>query len=531
MSETEKIVRMLEEGGAELQCAAAMVLGELRSTAARPALLKALKSDNETLRLYAVEALGKIDPKEAAPHLVPMLATSGRLRARIQQVLLSIGEEVVPMLQRHIDKAEPELRRAILEVLGQFKAVDLSDTMFDALADKNPEVARQAAEALRARFAGVAGPDREKAVKQVVRFLDRKLPPASTVAGLRLLGDLRDPAGVRAALGYVDGKREVSIRTAALEALSVMDLSKDADRVAPKVLALVDEEPLVSAALAVLGKLAIPREQGDRVLRLLESRHAAVRLYAIQALGALGGARAAEGLVAGLFSPDRRIADEATRALQGNHAFAPAILKALQAEENVGRAWKIAGVLRAHREAIDAATVKAFLAKCLKLHEKNSAVAQVYGEILRSVAPAVFRDAVVKRGRELMKKRKHEDAERLLRLVAQEDLATSESDFALAEALLVTLRKDLATARLDRSHAVGLFSKLIRRADYPVVKELEKDAAMVGAPSLLYLGFVMIERQGAEREFGAGVLRLVAKKFGRAKEGETARAKLKTQGA
>ncbi len=529
MSEIEKIVRMLDGGSAELQCAAAMVLGELGGPAAHKALLKALKSENESLRLYAVEGLGRISPKEAAPHLVPLLASGGRLRARVQQVLVSIGAEVAPLLQKHIDKAEPSLRTAILEVLGQFKSVDLSDTMFDAILDRNPEVVRQAAEGLRARYAGLAGDERAKAVKQASKFLDRKLSPGAAAAGLRLLGELKDPSTARTMLGFLDAKQDVSVRTAALEALAAIDLSKD-ERVAPKVIGLLGEDALVSPALGVLAKAKVPREMSDRLLKLLDGGNAAVRLFALQALGAAGGAAAAQGLIRGLFSPDRRIADDAARAMQGNAAFAGPLLRALSAEEDAGRAWKIANVLRAHRESIDASTIRAFLAKCLKLHEKGSPVAQVYSEILRSVAPAAFRDAVVKRGRELMKKRKFEGAEKLLRLVSREDLATGPTDFALAEALIVTLRKDLATARLDRSQAVGLFSKLIRRADFPTLKELERDAKMVGAPSLLYLGFVLVERQGPERDFGAAVLKLVVKKF-RGKETETARAKLKSSGA
>ncbi len=530
MSDVEKIVKMLETGTAELQCAAAMVLGELASPAAHKALLQALKSENETLRVYSVEALGKINAKEAAPHLVPLLASGGRLRARIQQVLVAIGDEVVPLLQKHIDKAEPALRSAILEVLGQFKSVDLSDTMFDALTDKNPDVVRQGAEGLRTRFASLAGPEREKAVKQVTGFLDRKLSPASAATGIRLLAVLKDPSSVKPLLKFLGKKEDLAVRQAALEALGAVDLGKEAERVGSAVIGLLDEEPLVSSAIIALARARVGRDESDKLLKLVDSRIAAVRLFALRALGATGGARAAEGLVKGLHSSDGRIVDESQQALKSNAAFAPALLKSLTAEEDINRAWKLANILRTYREAFDKPTVKAFLAKFLKMYDKRSALFQVYFEILRSVAPSELREAIVDRGRELMKKRKFDDAERILRLVSRDDLATGESDFVLAEALLVTLRKEIATARLDRSQAVGLFSKLIRRGEFPVMKELERDAAKLGSDSLLYLGFVLAERQGVERDLGAAVLKLVVKKFGRSKDGETARQKLKTQG-
>ncbi len=77
---------------------------------------------------------------------------------------------------------------------------------------------------------------------------------------------------------------------------------------------------------------------------------------------------------------------------------------------------------------------------------------------------------------------------------------------------------------------VGGGQALIRRGEVPVVKNLEKDAKLLTPLDLLYLGFVLIEREGADREFGAAVLRLLVKKFGSSKEAKTAKAKLKTQG-
>jgi hypothetical protein len=153
----------------------------------------------------------------------------------------------------------------------------------------------------------------------------------------------------------------------------------------------------------------------------------------------------------------------------------------------------------------------------------------VYFEILRSVAPGELRDAILKRARELMKKRV-EDADRMLRLLEREDLATGASDYLLAISQLRTLNKDLAMAPRDRSKAVLLFSKLVRRGEIPVVKNLEKDAGLLEPIDLLYLGFVLIERGGGERDLGAAVLKLLARKFANSKEAKTAKAKLKTQG-
>ena len=60
--------------------------------------------------------------------------------------------------------------------------------------------------------------------------------------------------------------------------------------------------------------------------------------------------------------------------------------------------------------------------------------------------------------------------------------------------------------------------------------DLEKEAGLVSAEGLLYLGFAFTERQGADRDLGGAILKLVAKKFGAKEEGKIAKQKLKTQG-
>ena len=118
-----------------------------------------------------------------------------------------------------------------------------------------------------------------------------------------------------------------------------------------------------------------------------------------------------------------------------------------------------------------------------------------------------------------------------LRLLEREDLATPETDYTLAIAMLKTLRnKDINFASRDRSHSAGLFGKILKHAALPLPKMVDRDARIFGAPDLLYLGFVFSERQGPEREFGLAVLKVVAKRFGGSEEGKTAKNKLKTQG-
>ncbi len=536
--ELEKIVKMLESGGAELQCAAALVLGEMGSKDEKvhQALLGALKSDNEEVRLYAVEALARTRAREAAPHFIPFLAGSPRLRGRVQQILAEQGDDIIPLLQKKIDKASPELRRGLLEVLGQFRQVDLSDTLFEALHDKDLDVVRQAAASLRERFAGLKDDERDAAAKRMTAFLAQpkaRKRPETVVAALQILQELKSPSSVRTFLEFTSADHPAPVRAAALTALAATGTGGEEERVVAKLLPLLaeaDQADVVSPALQVLSKAKVGKEHADRILKLQKSPHPAVRLFAIGAIGGFGASKAADGLIEGLWNSDARVAEEAAAALRSNAGFAKPLVRALEAEEDSARAWKLANVLRVHREAIDASTVASFLKRCLALHEKRGPVFQVYFEILRSVAPGDLRDAILKRARELMGRRRVEDADRMLRLLEREDLATGASDYLFAISQLRTLNKDIAMAPRDRSKAVLLFSKLVRRGEIPVVKNLEKDVKLLTPLDLLYLGFVLIEREGAERELGAAVLRLLTRKYAASKEAKTAKAKLKTQG-
>jgi hypothetical protein len=136
----------------------------------------------------------------------------------------------------------------------------------------------------------------------------------------------------------------------------------------------------------------------------------------------------------------------------------------------------------------------------------------------------------VSRGRDLLKSKDFEEAERVLRLVQSNDLGTPEGDLAMGIAQLRQQRLDPTNAGRDMGNAIGHFLKLSRREGYDFLKQLDKEASLVSPEGLLYLGFAFTERQGADRDLGGAILKLVAKKFSSKEEGKIAKQKLKTQG-
>lgn len=534
----EKICKLLESDQAELQCAAATVLGELRpkDDLVRKSLQGALRSSGETVQRYALEALVRIGIEPSLDHVVPLLGASPPIRQRATQILLEQGEKAMKLLRDRLPKAVPHVRRGILEVLGQSGGEESIETLFEAMLDDEFEVSRQATDSILTRLKQLPDPERPKVCKKVLSFLKeprvRKKTPA-TIGGIKILGYLGLPAAVPSLLGYVGAKNPPNVRTHALTALSHLDVTKDAKAVSTKLLPLLQEEDFAQIgerALAVIRKCDASSAPIDLLLQLLKSAHPPVRLFAAQALGRSGTAAAGLALTGLIFHDDARLSETAVEALRTSPDCAPVLVKALQKEKDPQKAWKIANILRAYRQAVGKPVLRQFLKKCLSMIAKKEPGFTVYFEILRSGDPDTLREALLKEGRRLLSKKKLEEAESHLRLLERDDLATDETIFALAICRLRTLQKDLSQANRDRSHAVSLFCRLVNRKEFPVVARLQKETSILTPVDYLYLGFCLAERSGAEREAGGAILKFTAKKYASKPEGKTAKQKLSTQG-
>jgi HEAT repeat protein len=538
-NELERLCKMLDEGDAELQCAAARVLRELKpkEPGVRKALVAALKASNDTVRVYAVEALAAIDVEAALPHFVPLLAGPENLRSRATQAFLAAGEAAVKVLKDHLDAKDAQVRKGVLDILGRLPGVDTTDTLFAGLLDSDLEVVKKAGQAYRQRVEAMSAAEKTKALKKILEFMESprvqkiKTPLATC---LLIVGALRDPAAAKAVLRYVDKKMPPAVRNHALLALGSISLEgKDAQAAVGKLLPLLDEEDfqgIGKPALDVLYKLAPGKEHSDRLLKLQKSGGSQVKAYALRALGALGSSQAGDALLEALWSEDGRVADSAAQSFRTNPDYIPLLVKALEKQEDVAKAWKVVHLLTGFKNVLEKGLVRKFLARALSMLDRKESGFQAFFEVARAAAPDLAKKEVLDKGRGLLKKGKYEEAERALRLLQRDDLASPESDLALATAILRQQRLDVTGASRDQGHAVQLVLKLSRKDGFPLVKQLEKEASLLTPDGLLYLGFALIERQGAERDAGGAILKLVAKKYGSKEAGQVAKSKLKTQG-
>lgn len=542
--ELDRLCRMLEEGDAELRIAVARVLRELRpkDAAVKKALLGALKSENDMLRLYAIEALAATDLPAAVPHLVAHLAGPEHLRARVTQLLLEAGAPAAAALRERLDEKDPKVRQGVLEVLSRLPGVDPLDTLCSGLLDADPETARKAVGTYRTRIEGMKEAEKSKALGKLLTFAGSgkvRKATGALASTLSVVGAFKDPSAAKLLLEFADRKADPGVRTAALLALALVPLEgKASSQGVARLLNLLDETDFagtVKPALEILWKLPTGKEHAARIQKLLKSSVGPVRHYALKALGSAGSSAAGDALVEALLGNDPRMAETADVSLRSNPDYVGLLVKALEdqdldQQEGVSKAFKIVNVLKIFKNVLDKALVKKCMARTLSMLDKKQSGFQAFFEIVRAASPDLAKKEALDRSRELLKKRKHESAERVLRLLQRDDLSTPEGDLALGIAQLLQQGLDPTNAGRDQGNAIQLFLKVSRKDGFPFLRQLEKESPLLGAEGMLYLGFALAERQGAERELGGEILKIVARKFAAKPEGKVAKVKLKTQG-
>ncbi len=524
--ELSKIHDMLLEGTAELQCAAAMVLGGLKARDAktRKALVKALQSGNDLVRTYALDALTKVAPEEALPHVVPLLGETGNLRTRAVQMLLQGGGGVASLLRSQMKTADPLVRKGIVDVLARLQGKESPEALLKNLLDTDAEVARQASISFGRLIGTMATDQKKKLATKALSLLKGKKKNTSLSPVLQVLGLLQVPTTARTLATYLDKKKSNEIRLAAMKALGLFREGLDATELLPKLWPLFEESSsseLVESALSLLYRAKFTARHATQLKKLMKHSHTSVQLFALRALGTLATKDAGDLLLQSLWSNDREISDAAADALRSSPKFVPALLKALEESQEKVKGWKLADLLKSHAGELDATKRKSLQARMFRQMDKGEVRYRQLFEILATASARDLRRAVLRRGRDQVAKKDFEAAEKTFSLLEREDLSSSETLYWLAITRLRLRRKDEASV---------LFSRLLGEKDFSLIKQLEKDLKFIQPRALLTLGFHFVEHPGVVRSFGADLLKLVSKKFAKKDEGRIAKNKLKTQG-
>lgn len=532
-----KICGLLGEKDAELQCAAARVLGAVGATEREvlEALLGALATDNQAVRVYVLDAIAKIGKPQAVPAILPLLNAPDAVRRKALAALAACGPEAAPRIAAGWKGADKDRKLGIIDALGAIGSKEAIEQLYECLLDADLDVVKHACFTIKGRIDQMPTKDRGAVLSRTLKFLKSgpvKKETQPTVSGIKLLGATRSAEAKAPLVEYLDPERPPIVRIHALEALAYLDLGGTADgKLAERLLPLLDDQNpgVVSNAVNVLSRLALPGGVAPKLVKLVGHRDQGVRVFALRALGKVGTSAAADAILPCLGDGDFRVREAAGQALRGNAEFAGALADALDKTSDRELARTLGGLLREHGKAISDAAAQRFARRAIEGIGAGEEKCAAYVEILRVVRPELLREALLAEGRKRKKKDELEEAERYFSVLERDGLFTAETRYELAVVRLARRPKEAAAPETDATGPVALLSAVLRSGDFPLVKTIKGEKGLE-AGAFLYLGFQFAERVGPQdRDFAAEMLKHVLKKFSRSPEAKVAKMKMKTE--
>gem|GEM_PF-1860567 len=182
----------------------------------RPKTLRRLIS-GEPPDFSAIDRLLQHYGSIAAEPLIAVLIESeeDKVRAGLARRLISLGEEIGPLVLDHLGEPDPRVRSAMLAILAEFPALPEDFHPSSHYLDDDREVRRQAldfglrlpGERERVLFTALRDPD-AGIVSFALEEISRECPPELVPRLVRMATDRREPAAMRRAgiraLGYAD---------------------------------------------------------------------------------------------------------------------------------------------------------------------------------------------------------------------------------------------------------------------------------------------------------------------------------------
>jgi HEAT repeat protein len=343
------LIGKVQDAVPDVRRVVARALGDLGDVRAASALMLALTDAAPEVRLEAVTALGKLRSDEAVPAISPLAdgdqaARDGQPPSRTAgQSGVGAGEVRVAALRALGSIATESAVKVLVRALARDEAAAARSPVRDALA----AAGKKAAPALLAVLAGsppgqtaagaalVLGALHEKdGVAPILRAMARGVVPLRP--GLRALAQLGSPAALPSVLELLDDPdptvRKEAIRAAAL---LIEPGRVDGRPVDPARAALADPATPIDERIELcrlLGKTGAPRAE-QALLPLAKGKPAALRLAAIEALGALRSGTGAvdKVLLAALDDESAEVRFQAATSLArvGGAASAPVLLERL----------------------------------------------------------------------------------------------------------------------------------------------------------------------------------------------------------
>jgi HEAT repeat protein len=531
-----RICGMLQSPDGMRRCAAAMVLAEL--TPKDPAVVKALgvalKDANQLLTRYVLEAFEAIGTRTVVPHVLPLLDSQDvETKLRAAGIVARAGGNIVGDLRRQFDKASPQQRRVLVDILARIHSRESMQLILDALFDPDFELIKEACQAVRRHITDATPKERAALHKQVVKFMNSaraKRNDRVLTSCLLLIGYIGAPDARKILLKYSLPRNLGFVRRNALLGLKGLELTGAAvNQVARQVLKYLGEPDflnIVQFALDIIEKLPLPRSYDSQWRKLLKSKHPSVRAFAARKLAAHDNAASNRLMMNLLKHEDAQVSEIAAGALARHKGATKLLLAALARERKSEPAWRLAKILKPHSESVDKASRRKFSKLAARDLEAGSPRYEALMYFLRNIDPKLADGVYREVGLKFKKQKKWVKAIECLRQLARADSFDNELRYELSVCNIKQSAKDLAPHLRADDQALRGFQALLAEKKFKLFDRIRKDKTL-DASDLFYIGFHFSEGTGEELKFGRKLLESVAKRRPNSKEGKAARNKLK----
>jgi HEAT repeat protein len=269
----------------------------------RHRLLELAEGEKDHVREWAMRALGEAGVVEGLPILTRRVHARDSLeRAVALRAFAALsGDEAIPVLLEALDDASPEVLKAALDLVGEFRIQSAAPRVMK-LAKEGP-VLDETVWCLKNLGAKEQAPE-------LVKLLENA-PAASARWMLTTLAELDPKLVVKPAVRALESE-SFELRRGALFALLIARSTEPVPDI--RKLLKDDDDRVRGYALATLGVLGAREAKADMVA-LLEGPAQRDRTGAIRALAALGAREEAEKIRARLKDSDPSVKAEAIRAL------------------------------------------------------------------------------------------------------------------------------------------------------------------------------------------------------------------------
>lgn len=530
-----KICGMLQSPDGMRRCAAAMVLGELtpKDAGVVKALGEALRDSNQLLTRYVLEAFEAIGSRAVVPYVLPLLdAEDMETKLRAAGIIARAGDAMVGELRRQFEKANPQQRRILIDILARIHGRESLQLILDTLFDTDFELVKEACQAVRRHIGDATPKDRLAAHKHVVKFMNSarvKKNDRVLTSCLLLVGYVGAPDAYNVLLKFSTPKNLGYIRRNALIGLNGLALTGGAPKSVVlqlfKYLSEADPQ-IVQLALDIIEKQPPVAALDNHWKKLLKSKHASVRAFSARKLAANDNPATNKLMMALLGHEDTQVSEIAAGALARHKKATKLLLDSLARERNSETAWRLAKILKPHSESIDKPSVKKFTALAARDLAGGNPRYEALFYFLRNINPALVDDILSDVGLQFKKAKKWGKAVECFKQLMRSEGFDREQRFELSVCNLKQSGKDIAPHLRAEDHGLRGFQALLADKTFKLQDRLKKEKCL-DAADLFYVGFHFSEGTGDEQKFGRQLLEYVAKRWPGTRDGKAAKNKLK----